>query len=85
MNYTSIFRILGKKKNLFESRTTTKLEIGDYIVYKTKTYKIVHRQYHFGEGEDHIHYNVAYIPRGTGLWRVFNEFIINILVLIRKI
>jgi len=83
--YTSIFRKLGKKKILFESKTETKFEKGDYVVFKNKTYKIVHREYHFGEGEDHIHFDVGYIPRGTGPLRVVHEFIISIMAMINKI
>jgi len=85
MNYTSIFRKLGKKKNLFEAKTESKFETGDYIVFKNKTYKIIHREYHFEEGEDHIHYDVGHIPRGTGPLRVVHEWVIWIISLVRKI
>lgn len=84
MSYTSIFRKLGKKKILFTQKTQTKFEVGDYIVFKKKTYKIVHREYHFSEGEDHIHYDVGHIPRGTGPLRVINEMIIWVRSLISK-
>jgi hypothetical protein len=82
--YTSIFRKLGKEKPLFEVQTQTRFEKGDYIVHKKKTYKIVNREYHFKEGEDHIHYNVGHIPKGTGLVRVIHEFVISVLALFNK-
>lgn len=83
--YTSIFRKLGKEKPLFEAKTKTRFEKGDFIVHKKKTYKIVNREYHFKEGEDHIHYDVGHIPKGTGLMRKFHELAVYFLSLINKV
>jgi len=56
-----------------------------FLFLKRKLYKIVNREYHFEEGEDHIHYDVGHIPKGTGFMRKLHELTIYFLSLINKV
>ena len=86
MGYHSHFRMLGKKKTIFEKEDIPGLEQGEYVIFDKKTYKIVHKKYDFDVSDNFIRYEVVLLPKHKNKFLIWlNEVLVSILALFHKL